>query len=237
MSEILTNIWINIQTFNYLNQDNLAIQNSDIEILKNCRQNFMVKPSLFFILTALLGRYRNTLWVSFKKYFVKNKISGNIYKENKNNLDKDPSLQKTQEIRFERKEINLESNTDDYNRVAISMSRKISSRRNKDQLQDLKINDFQNPTYREEYLSFFSRFMPKVKRLIYLKKISSKISNQDKVLKNGENYILKSKFIYFPFLIIFIYYLYDLLISYAALYIKFQPLIDEYYEQSLKNKK
>ncbi len=229
-------IWVNIERFNYLDKTKTRITKEDIYSMKKARKKVLVNSGVCFILTFAFSKYRHRMWVGLKKYFVKSKIQGNIYKLDENNLFLNNNINKNPEITVEYKDRYNSHEHDDSNKLAINSSRRLSSKRNKQILtEEISINEtFKPPTYREEYLSSLNRIVPRIQKLIFLKKYSSKLTDQNKILKSGENFLLKTKLIYLPFLIILFMTLYELAITYLALYIKYQPLVDEYYSQ--KNK-
>ena len=75
MSEIYTNIWVNIDKFNYLDPNKLRVAKRDVQVLERTRNNFFIKPGLCLMLTMLYSRYRNRIWGATKNYFLGSRVN------------------------------------------------------------------------------------------------------------------------------------------------------------------
>ncbi len=236
MTEAITQLWVNIDKFNYIDRDRLKISKYDVENLKVARKNLLLKPGLCLIATLIFSRYRTKLWSFTKQYFIGNRGSANRYKPSElqaefNSVNKS----KSEEVIIEYKNSDRFSDIDESNRVAISNSRKLSSRKriltgefSKDEIVNIPRVE---PTYSQEYLGFLNKYGESVRKFAFFKSYTNSITGKEKVLESGETFLMKTKLIYIPFVILLIFALYDLGYTYVGVYFKYQPLIDEYYRQ------
>jgi hypothetical protein len=231
MSDILASLWMSIDKFNYQDIDKLTITNYDVNNLIISRRNFVLKPGMCLLVTMIFSRYRSRLWSFAKDYFLGNRRAINIYKSkgevtNSNMSDKE-------EVLIEYKNEQTFGDVDESNKFALSNARKLNQRRAKNEVEFMRITR-EEPTYSKEYLGFLSRYGQNVKKFNFFKKYTDRFTAQEKVLHSGENFLMKTKLIYLPFLLILIFSTYDLVVNYVGFYFKYQPLIDEFYSQKIK---
>jgi hypothetical protein len=230
MSDILTYLWLNIDRFSYMDKSKFNINKNDIELLQMTRRNMIIKPGTCLLLTMILSKNRMKIWSKFKNYFVRNRV--------KKNLDANTITQNTVNISEPPPKIKIEyidQNYDEVNKILLSSSRKLSSRKKND---SIPTDDTMNlprtePTFGEMYLSSFVKYKDHVRKFAKFKKFTN--SNKEYVHNRGQIFLNKTRLIYLPFFIILFLSFYDLVMTYAALYLKYQPLIDEYYEKNNKN--
>lgn len=242
MSEILTNLWLNIDNLSYMEKDRVQISQDDIELLAKARRNLIVQPGICLLLTIGFSRYRHKLWRTTKNYFLgdrtmkrKLKVVDNIGGDKASSFKSaatDTPI--SEEVKIEYRYSNS-NNYEDSNKIALSQSRKLSARRKSSQNEEFMNISRIEPTVSEEHLSFTHKYINSVRRFALLKKLVNKYTKKDSVYHRGENFLLGSKLIYLPFIILLFLSFYDLILTYAGLYIKYQPLIDEYYGQTTKD--
>jgi hypothetical protein len=237
MTEAITQLWLNIDKFNYMDRERLRISKYDVESLKVARKNLILKPGLCLIVTMIFSRYRTKLWSFTKNYFIGNRSNINKYKisDIKTTQSDLNSIKnsKTEEVIIQYRNPDMYSDIDESNKVAISNSRKVSSRRKKlngeNSKDDIVNIPREEPTYSQEYLSFLNKYGSNVRKFAIFKSYTNNITGKEKILESGETFLMKTKLIYIPFLILLIFALYDLGYTYVGIYFKYQPLIDEYY--------
>jgi len=236
MTDILSKLWLNIDNFNYKRIDLITnISQDDIDILNHANKIFLMKPTLFLMATILFSRNRAKIWNKLREFLYKDRvIPQNIVKEKSS--DKSP-LTNNAEINLNKTTADTkfiyirENSNSDYENRTIKLGKwKRFSKRNhqSDESNDIIITR-QEPTFSEEYLGFISNQKKNIHKLsgfkIYLKKF---LRNKNFVMNKGENFLMNTKLIYLPFVIILLLSAYELLLTYVGLYFKYQPLIDEY---------
>jgi hypothetical protein len=238
MTEILTKLWINIDNFNYKRIDHITnISQDDLEILNHANRKFLIKPTLCLMVTILFSKNRVKLWNRFREFLYKDRVIPQ-------NFVKETSTAKSSLIN--NAEINLNNNTKETKFVYVREnshsefeSRTIKlgkwkrfSKRNQpsDETNEI-IMTRQEPTFSEEYLGFISNQKKNIHKLSGFKIFLKKFRNKNFVMNKGENFLMNTKLIYLPFVIILLLSAYELLFTYVGLYFKYQPLIDEYCNQ------
>lgn len=235
MADILTQLWLNIDSFNYLNPSIVRTSNDDAQLYIKTKRKFWINTSLFLGATFLFSKYRPNLWMRCKNHFLGDRIHKlNAIKE-QDRLEKTLINDPTQKIKIEYKTSN--EDFDGPQNLNLMHSRKLRTR-NKNVVDDI-VEDtvkipLQNPTFSEEYFGFMKKYRKNVSQLSVYNKFFHNIFNKKEVNEKGENFIMNTKFIYLPFLIFLIFSLYDLAVTYIALYFKYQPIVDEYYRQNKK---
>jgi hypothetical protein len=238
MTDILTKLWINIDNFNYKRIDLVSnITEDDIEILHQTHKKFLMKPTLFLVATIAFSRNRTKLWIKLREFLYKDRVfPENLIKEAASiqNPKIKPAEINPMNTANQTKFVYVRENSNSENEGSTIKLRtwKRFSKRNRqtDEEQEIKITR-QEPTFSEEYLGFISNHKKNVHKLSGFKILLKKFGNKNFVMNNGENFLLNTKFVYLPFIIILLLSIYELLFTYVGLYFKYQPLIDEYYNQ------
>jgi len=242
MSDILTNLYINIDKFSYTDPV-LRLDYNDIELLTSKRKQAVIIPSLFFISTFMFSRSRPKLWAYTKNYFLGNRtriqeeaipiIKKEISEVTADKIAKPSAVSahstivnpKYEEVYYK----NLE--------IKITGSRNLKLKKGETKQSDDSYNlPRKEPSIAKEYLSFTSNYMPKGDQLSMMKKFTKKLGNSDSFKNNAEERLLNTKLIYIPFFLVLISYIYDLAFTYFGLYFKYQPLVNEYYDQKVDKK-
>lgn len=231
MSDILTNLWLNIDRFSYKDTNYLKITQDDVRILDKVTRRMIYLPTMTFLMIYALKKYRANLSKSFKRIFLGDKKLTRTLSDIKVTPKEDVPVTPKEKIVFE---YNTHSEINDHNatRLTILESRKISSR--KDKYNPVTINEtFKSPTTRELYFANSTR---NFKESLHKKfKTPSKFMIERFI--KAKDYLSRTKLIYFPVFIVFVVCLVDVVVAYIGLYFKYQPLVDEYYNQEiLKNK-
>lgn len=244
MTDIINKLWVNIDNFNYKRIDLVSnISQDDIDRLHKTNKNFLMKPTIFLIATLTISKYRSKLWNKLKEFLYKDRVFPikEISKENESlsKLSNSPShfvsnTSQPNEIKF----VYVKDNANTYSEESTIKLRTLRrfSKRNKNQEEDDIITiTRQEPTVSEEYLGFISNHKKSVHKLSSFKSLMKKFADKNVVYIKGESFVLKSKLVYLPFVIVLLLSLYELMITYGALYFKYQPLVDEYYNQQIKS--
>jgi hypothetical protein len=244
MTELLTNLWMNLDNFNYMKKEIVKVSDNDVEMLRKSRRNAILKPTVCLMLTLMFSRYRGKLWNKLRETLLGDRLVLNqLKKEEEMKLNvinaEMKNHQKPAEIKIEYKQNSY--SVDEENKIAISKSRRLYSRRKKNQEEienttnTVKLTRTE-PTVSEEYLHFLPRYKKNVMKISAYKKFFQKYTGKEDVYNKGEKFILNSRLIYLPFLFVLFISIYDLGLTYIALYFKYQPLVDEYYSQKYLNK-
>lgn len=231
MNDNLALLWLNIDNFNYKDRNKLAIHKNDVESLRVARRNFLLKPGMCLIFTMIFGKYRNRIWSSTKRYFIGERRKDNIYKQ----VNTAEHAKESVVIEYRKNENNFDF--DESNKIALNNSRSLRSSRKKNENAENTTNinlTRTEPTFNEEYLGFMNKYRSNIHKLGMFKKYSSKLTGKETILNNGENFLLKTKLIYIPFIVFLLLSLYDLTYTYIGCYFKYQPLVDEYYDYKMK---
>jgi hypothetical protein len=216
MSEILTNLWITIDSFTY--PEEIKINNRDIFMFNKAKRDFIIKPLSILLITALISRNRVQIYNKLKNYLLRGRTFQTVPKKD---IEKLKST--TQKLN------NYENIFQDS--ITVTGSRKLSSRKerlNKVEDEEMKV-PLKPPTFSEEYGGFMRKHKEKVHRLSFLKKYFKR-GNREDITNKAEHFLLNTKLIYLPFVLILLIYGYDLGLTYLALYLKYQPVVDQYYK-------
>ena len=243
MSDILTNLYINIDNLNYL-ENPRGIDYNDINLLNTKRRQTLIVPSLCLLSTLLISRFRPKLWSYTKNYFIGNR-GRQILPETENITQVKTNVKEALSVKSDKPVVTNKSNQPVFEEVYYeSVPIKIQGSRNlklkKSEVSSDKTVNLprKEPSIATEYLSFTKNYNPsenspenKLKIAKNLSILSKMFGNSDSFKNKAEDRMLNTKFIYIPFMIVLFSYLYDLAYTYFGLYFKYQPLINEYYDQ------
>ena len=233
MAEILTRIWSNIDKFNYKDVNTVKISQEDINIFKKSQKNLIMKPALFFFITFVFSRNRLRIWNSIKKYFMGYRLELNKKLRNIEKLENISENEKT--IKFEYK--NQEIPETEYYRVPIITSRIVRTKGGKNEKKEETILIKNTKSFSDDHMISSSVYKEKANKLSEIKNYLPDYLKQKKSIVKLEHFLLNTKLVYLPFIFILLYFIYDFSLTNLALYLKLQPIADEYYNQKINKKK
>jgi len=122
-------------------------------------------------------------------------------------------------------------------KLNISPSRKLKSRRN--QNENETNNDSitlirKEPTFREDFFTFGKSSRMKVGKLLYFKKFLNVKIQKESVNNRALGFLLNTRLVYLPFVIFTLITIFDFGYTSLGLYLKYQPLIDAYFNYSME---
>jgi hypothetical protein len=222
MSDILIKLWMNIDNFNYKRVDMMTVDEEDMERLNKSHRRFLFRPITCLVISFIISRSRNKMWARLKEFLYKDRVY-NVPKEK-------PVLRESGKLEAPKVEFTLKSeaerNLEKNSFMALRKKRKFSIE------EEITSNMRIEPTVSEEYLKFIPQYKSNIRKLSFFKKYFKKLTDKN-IVNKGENFILTTKLIYIPFIIVLFLSTYELAVTYLGLYLKYQPLIDEYFQQNI----
>jgi hypothetical protein len=226
MSDIITKLYLNIDRFNYQGGD-INISKDDIEMLNTAWWSLKYKPAIFLLGSILISRNRTRLWNYIKDTTRGERVitATSDYKANFAPVIEKPFRVDTN---------NTIEQT--YSKIELINTSSRKSRRSREKLEEEKVVlPRRNPTFSEEYFKNSNVLTKNVKEM-RLKNTLIRLFKTDResFINRSERYFMKTKMIYIPFIIVFMIYFYDFSVISLGLYLKYQPLIDQYYLTNFK---
>jgi hypothetical protein len=227
MSDIITQLYLNIDKFNYLNS-NLNISKDDIKMLNRSWNDLKYKPTAFLVLTFLVSRNRLKLW-----NYIKSRVRGDrIVSSTDYKANFAPAVERPQ-VSTSNHDITLENLN---SRIELTnISSRVSKQRREKVEEEKTFLPRRNPTFSEEYFKNAGAYTKNVKDMRLKNTLVNFLrTDRESFINRSEKYLMKTKLIYVPFVMVLMLYFSDFAITSLGLYFKYQPLVDQYYLTNIK---
>jgi hypothetical protein len=229
MSDVITQLYLGIDRFSYLGNE-LKISKDDIRVLNKSWNDLKYKPGLFLIFTIAISRNRLLLWnlIKFKIRGDRVALSSADYKSNFA-----PVIERSTQSTVNPNNVAFENT---YSSVELTGTSSRVSRRRREKVEDEKVTlPRRNPTFSEEYFKNAGTITKNVKDMRLRNTLVSWLrTDRVSFINRSEKYFMKTRLIYFPFILVFMLYFSDFMITSLGLYFKYQPLVDQYYLNNIK---